>query len=288
MYQAYAIRPVGEEVLFNPGGFFDQSFALSNDAVREFATEYYPISAGPFQANFFHTDFASRGLINCSYGPPLSSFPFYEDAGAIVSSLSRFTDDFLRAYYPSEDFLLPDHELQSWIIEANNEAGVLDFPASPIVSRDMLVSILSHVAYLNGVSHHSLNSGTPASTSGVLPFHPASFYAPLPTTKGSVTSLMPFLPNVTDSLGQISLLIRFNRPKLEESGGNLVHMFSSPAFLEGGGAAVARAASRFQSEMLDISDSIARKAFDVEGLAQGMPFIWQSLDPRKIPFFLSV
>jgi hypothetical protein len=26
MYQAYALRPVGAEVLFNPGGAFDQFF----------------------------------------------------------------------------------------------------------------------------------------------------------------------------------------------------------------------------------------------------------------------
>ncbi len=288
MYQAYAIRPVGEQVLFNPGGYFDQSFFLDNEAVRQFATEYYPLTAGPFRANYFRQDLISRGLINCTYGPALKSFPFYEDASAMVSTLHRFTDAYLRAYYPSEDFLTPDHELQSWIVEASAAARVLDFPTSPLTSHEVLTSILVHVAYLNGVSHHSLNSGTPASTSGVLPFHPAALYAPPPTRKGTVNSLMPFLPNMTDALGQITLLIRFNRPKLEDSKGNLVHMFSSPNFLDYGSAAVASAAKVFENEMLDISDKIVRKGFDARGLAQGMPFIWRSLDPRKIPFFLSV
>ena len=288
MYQAYAIRPVGEEVLFNPGGYFDQSFSLSNDAVRQFATEYYPLTAGAFRANYFHRDLNSRGLINCSYGPALKTFPFYEDASDMVSTLHRFTDAYLRVYYPSEDFLSTDHELQSWIVEANAAAGVLDFPDSPLVSREVLTSILVHVAYLNGVSHHALNAGTPASTSGVLPFHPAALYAPPPTMKGTIDSLIPFLPNTTDALGQITLLIRFNRPKLEESNGNLVHMFSSHNFLGYGSAAVARAAKVFEDEMLAISDRIMSKVFDSQGLAQGMPFIWRSLDPRKIPFFLSV
>ncbi len=288
MYQAYAIRPVGEEVLFNPGGFFDQSFFLSNEAVRQFATEYYPLTAGPFRTNYFHQDLISRGLINCSYGPALKTFPFYEDVSDMVSTLHRFTDAYLRVYYPSEDFLSPDHELQSWIVEANAAAGVLDFPDSPLISREVLTSILVHVAYLNGVSHHALNAGTPASTSGVLPFHPAALYAPPPTMKGTIDSLMPFLPNTTDALGQITLLIRFNRPKLEESNGNLVHMFSSHNFLGYGSAAVARAAKVFEDEMLAISDRILSKVFDSQGLAQGMPFIWRSLDPRKIPFFLSV
>ena len=288
MYQAYAIRPVGEQVLFNPGGFFDQSFCLNNEAVRQFATEYYPTTAGPFQANYLRQDLVSRGLVDCDYGPALKSFPFHEDAGPMVSTLSRFTEAYLRVYYPSEDFLTTDHELQSWIVEANTAAKVIDFPDSPLVSRDVLTSILVHIAYLNGVSHHALNSGTPASTSGVLPFHPAAFYAPPPTAKGVVDSLMPFLPNVTDALGQITLLIRFNRPKFEKSNGNLVHMFSSPNFIGYGSGAVASAAKVFEHDMLDISDRIMSKVFDDKGLAQGMPFVWRSLDPRKIPFFLSV
>lgn len=288
MYQAYAIRPVGEQVLFNPGGFFDQTFFLSNEAVRQFATEYYPLTAGAFQANYFHQDLISRGLISCSYGPALKSLPYYEDASAMVSTLSRFTESYLRVYYPSEDFLAPDHELQSWIVEASTAAKVLDFPNSPLISRDVLTSILVHVAYLNGVSHHSLNSGTPASTSGVLPFHPAALHAPLPKTKGTIDTLMPFLANMTDALGQITLLIRFNRPKLEEANGNLVHMFSGSNFLGYGSAAVTSAAKVFENEMLDISNRIMSRVFDERGLAQGMPFIWRSLDPRKIPFFLSV
>ncbi|MCJ1388168.1 hypothetical protein MMC18_001013 [Xylographa bjoerkii] len=288
MYQAFAIRPVGEDVLFNPGGFFDQSFALSNEAVRQFATEHYPLSAGPFQSNYFLKDLVARGLVNCTYGPALTSVPFYDDGDAIVSSLRRFTDAYLYAYYPRENLIFLDTELQNWVSEAANGAKVLDFPPSPLASREVLVSILTHATFLTGVSHHALNSGTPASTSGVLPFHPAALYAPLPTTKGSITSVMPFLPNMTDSLNQIALLIRFNRPKLEDSDGNLVHMFSSSKFLAGGCSAVAHAARYFQAEMLEISKRIQHKTFDHSGLAQGMPFIWRSLDPSKIPFFLSV
>ena len=288
MYQAFAIRPVGEDVLFNPGGFFDQSFALSNEAVRQFATEHYPLSAGPFQSNYFQQDLVARGLVNCTYGPALASVPFYDDGILIVSSLRRFTDTYLRAYYPRENLIFLDTELQNWISEATKEAKVLDFPPSPLVSRDVLVSILTHAAFLTGVSHHALNSGTPASTSGVLPFHPAALYAPLPTTKGNITTLMPFLPNMTDALNHIALLIRFNRPKLEDSDGNLVHMFSSSKFLAGGCSEVAHAARLFQAEMLEISSRIQSKTFDQNGLAQGMPFIWRSLDPSKNPFFLSV
>ena len=56
MHHAYAIRPIGERVLFNPDGYFDQSFAITNQGVRMFATESYPVSAGLFRANCIHAE----------------------------------------------------------------------------------------------------------------------------------------------------------------------------------------------------------------------------------------
>jgi hypothetical protein len=51
MYQAYAVRPIGDEILYNDGGFFDMSLAMNNRAGRQFATDMYPISAGLFRSS---------------------------------------------------------------------------------------------------------------------------------------------------------------------------------------------------------------------------------------------
>ena len=77
-------------MVFNAGGYFDQSFAITNQGVRAFATEFYATSADSFQANYFHTDIITRGLLNCTYGPALKSFPFLEDASVLHLAIRRF------------------------------------------------------------------------------------------------------------------------------------------------------------------------------------------------------
>lgn len=287
MHHAYAIRPIGEKALFNSGGYFDQSFAITNQGVRMFATEFYATSAGSFQGNYFHTDLITRGLLNCTDGPALKSFPFFEDANILHSAIRHFMTSFINVYYATDDLLAQDHELQSWIKEAIYEALVIDFPPSPLIHKKILVDILTQVAFLAGVSHHVLNSNEPVMTSGVLPLHPSALYAPVPTEKG-VKDIMPYLTPAVEAIKHIALLARFNRPQLEVSNETLLYMFSSDEFLNKCHPEVKEAASLFYNEMKVFSQNVRQRSFDAEGLSQGMPFLWQALDPSRIPYFLSV
>jgi len=287
MYQAYSVRPIGDEFLFNDGGFFDSSFAPSNFAGRSLSSELYASRAGFFRSNQFGTDILIRGLVNCTYGPQLKTMPFYDTVNPMVTAIRKFTTSYVHAYYPSNALLLKDHELQAWIVEANTKAHVLDFPQS-LDSRSTLISILSHIAFITGIGHHVLNGATPGESSGVLPLHPSAFNQPLPITKGSIKDLMPYLHNDTEALKQASLLVRFNRPLLEEQKGSLVYMFSGKEFLKQTIPSVKLAERDFVRDMERISDNIRGQKFDERGLAQGMPFIWRSLDPRRIPYYLNV
>lgn len=286
MYQAYAIRPVGSQILFNPGGYFDQGSAVTHDAVLDFVAQFYPTVAGLFQANYFTTSLQDRGLLNSPYGPPLKHFPFADDAGAIVSSIRKFVSAYVYSYYPTRAHLTADQETQNWVTEANTQAKVLDFPSAPLDHRTTLIDILTQIAYLTGVNHHVLNSNAPSQLAGTLPFHPSAFYQPIPATKG-IEDLVPYLPNLNQSLNQVTLTLRFNRPTLPEEHGELVDMFSASAFLNGQ-AGVRRAATRFRAEMEAMGERVAGRGFDEMGLSQGMPFVWTVLDPRRIPFFLCV
>ncbi len=288
MYQAYAIRPVGDKILFNPGGFFDQNFAFSNVAVRTFAADFYPTVAGPVRSNYFEANLRSRGLLNVTYGPGLPHFPFYEDGARIIGVIRTFVNSFVKSTYKSDRALAKDWELQAWVAEANDAAEVIDFPTAPLRTRKQLVDILTHMAWLTGVSHHVLNQGEPVTASGVLPLHPASLYAPIPSEKGAVDSLLPWLPNEQKSVEQISLLARFNRPQVVEKKQTLLYMFNSENLLAGTAKAVAAANERFMKEMGHISQDIRTRKFDDEGLSQGMPFVWTGMDPGAIPFYLSV
>jgi len=299
MHQAYAIRPVGESVLFRSDGdgLFDQSFALNNAAVRTFATEFYPTVAGPFQSNYLFRDLASRGLVNCTYGPPLLSFPFLDDASVLHAAIQRFMTVFVDAYYRSpspqlhlgEPLLALDYELQSWIAEASFQAGVIDFPSAPLTSRRTLIDILTHITFLTGVSHHVLNSGALFTTSGILPSHPAALYSPPPTEKGTVSNLMDWLPPAEEAVRQLQLQAFFNRPSLVKENRTLTFLFSgSDELWNKGEETVKRAARDFADEMEEFSQTVKGRAFDEKGLCMGMPMVWRALDPGEIPFFLSV
>jgi len=288
MHQAYAIRPVGERVLFNSEGLFDKSFAITNIGVRKFASEFYPLVAGPFQANYFSSNLIARGLLNCTYGPELPFLPFYTDASAMVAAIRRFISEFVASYYASEKVVALDHELQAWVKEATLSAGVIDFPPAPLLQRQTLVDILTHAAFLTGVSHHVLNAGTPFGTSGMLPLHPAALYKPPPKKKGlKMDEIMEFLPGFEQAVDHVSLLAFFNRPVLQGEKRTLAYMFSGEELREGGDR-LKRAAEMFEKEMLRISTVIKQRGFDETGLSLGMPFVWRALDPVKIPYFLSV
>ncbi|GFF96922.1 hypothetical protein IFM47457_11132 [Aspergillus lentulus] len=118
---------------------------------------------------------SNRGLVDCSYGPRLSSFPFYETAAPM-----------------------------DWIIEATNAAEVIDFVLAPMLEREDFANI-------------ALRS----TASSVLPLNPSSFNRPLPETKGSLDSLLPWSRNGTPVLKQTSLLVCFNRTLQDEQEGNL-------------------------------------------------------------------
>ncbi|CAI6332244.1 unnamed protein product [Periconia digitata] len=289
MYQAYAVRPIGDEVLYNPGGFFDQSFALNNEAGRLFAGDMYPVYAGLFRSSQFRPDLVTRGLVNCTYGPQLKSMPFYETVEPMMTAIEDFVTVYVESYYPSDALLTHDLEVQDWMVEAHVGAHVLDFHPAPLTERAKLINILSHIAFLCGIGHHVLNAATLGEAAGILPLHPSAFQKPLPECKGCIDDLMPYLHNDTEALKQASLLVRFNRPLLEEWDGNLVNQWSGKQFLAATSDSVREAAAKFKRTMESISDHIRAQVFDDNGFGpQGMPFIWRSIDPRKIPYYLCV
>ncbi|KAH7346897.1 putative arachidonate 5-lipoxygenase [Rhexocercosporidium sp. MPI-PUGE-AT-0058] len=294
MFQAYAVRPVGNAVLFSDGGYLDRAFFVNHVGAAQFVADFYP-TVGAFQANYLATDLAARGLINSTSGPELKHFPFYDDAKVIRDEIFEFMTIFVNTYYPTEALVSTDPELAAWFVEASTVAQAIDFPCAPkdgtptLCDRATLIELLTHMAYLTGVQHHALNTGDPVYSSGTLPFHPTSLYAPLPTTKNITSSqLLSLMPPPSDAIFQIYLLAVFNRPQFEAQNKTLVHAFSDSTFLSKLNRRIGGAAAVFKGKMEGISRAIRARSFDAEGLSQGMPFVYRSLDPGTIPFFLAV
>ncbi|KAI5803648.1 lipoxygenase [Geopyxis carbonaria] len=289
LHRAFAIRPVGARILFNPGGRWDGVFAVNSFAAAEHVTAVYATeAAGSFAQGMLHADFAARGLVDAPLGPRLRVSPFYDDAVRLQSIIRSWVSAWVRHWYASDRAVASDPELAAWCSEANGPAGVRDFPRA-FRTRAALVDALTHVAYLTGVQHHALNQGAPFAVSGVLGLHPAALWAPMPVAKG-VASVAPWLPRPQMAVAQVALLALFNRPPESIRNETLREMFSDPR-LEG-----VVGAEGFRREMGRVDGEVEGRGFGrgekgekgEKGTWRGLPFVYRALAPSRIPFFLSV
>ena len=65
-------------------------------------------------------------------------------------------------------------------------------------------------------------------------------------------------------------------------------MFDDPGMLALMNADTQAAAEVFLESMQGFSAQVQARAFDAQGLAQGMPFLWRALDPNVAPYSLTI
>lgn len=136
-------------------------------------------------------------------------------------------------------------------------------------------------------AHHAVNTNELSSISMTLPFHPAALSKPLPTTKGN-TSVASYLPSFERCSEQLVINGVFARPLLVDTNRTLLHMFDDADMLALMNEATNAAAAKFQSAMEAFSATVSARKFDSDGLSQGMPFLWQGLDPNVAPFSVTI
>lgn len=86
---------------------------------------------------------------------------------------------------------------------------------------------------------------------------------------------------------QLAFSALFARPLLVNTTRSLLHMFDDPVLLAGLNAETAAAATTFKASMQQFSEQVRARRFDDEGLSQGMPFVWQTLDPNVAPYSIT-
>ncbi|OQV10640.1 hypothetical protein CLAIMM_14607 [Cladophialophora immunda] len=285
LYEVYAIPPLANLLLFLPGTAVDQVFPYTGAAAQDYTTNLYKNNgSGRFYANYFTIDLESRGLINSNFGPPLKDFPFYDDAVTIYNAIYNFTTSFVNSYYIEDSDIVADGEIQAWVQESQGPAEAIDFPT--ITTRSALIGVISHITHLASTAHHTVNTNELISASSTLPFHPPSLYRPPPLSKGS-TNIVDFLPPLIKVQEQFSFAALFTRPFFVNTSRALTHMFDDPLMLSRMNNATEVAAAAFYRSMQAFSREVAARTFDPNGLSQGMPFVWQALDPNVAPFSIT-
>ncbi|KAH8660201.1 lipoxygenase [Xylariales sp. PMI_506] len=286
MYQVFAIQPLAQTLLFLPGAVFDQLLPFTGLAAQGYSSDLYTSgSQGLFKSNYFMTNLRSRGLVNSTIGPDLPSFPFYDDGSKIFASLRTFITAFVSSYYYNDARVTGDKELQAWVAEAQGPAEARDFPT--ISTTTDLIDVLTHMSHLVTFSHHAVNTNALLSISGTLPFHPNALYKPLPVSKGAV-NVTSFLPPVEEVALQFSVGGWFSRMMLAGTNRTLIHMFEDEMMLSRMNSTITQASTNFANEMTAFSKIVKSRNFDSNGLSQGMPFLWNALDPDVIPYSCTI
>jgi hypothetical protein len=286
LYGEFAIRPAAELFLLAPGARIDQFFGYTGAAAGKLTNElYFNGYAGAVTGNYFLENLRRRGLVDAPVGPSLKHFPFHEDALAIHQKIKAFMTTFVHSYYAADSDILHDTEIQAWVSEAQGPALVIDFPT--LSTRKSLIDLLTHVGHLVSTAHHAVNTNELITGSTVLPFHPPSLYAPIPTAKG-VADVVPFLPPRANATAFLVVAGVFARPLLAGTARSLIHMFDDAAMLGRMNAATRAANAEFIKAMQARSAIMKERAFDSDGLSQGMPFVWKQLDPDVAPWSTTV
>lgn len=288
MYEIFGIQPLALVTLFAPGALVDQNFAYTGGAAESYSNNLYTSgAAGAFQSNYFMTDVLDRGLVNSSFGPPLKSFPWYEDASRIHSAQTDFMTSFVNSYYTSAQDISKDTELQNWVSEANSQAKVIDFPAAPISTTSTLINILTQMAHLVSTAHHTANTDSLLNVAAVFPLHLNAIFRPVPTAKG-VQNVVDYMPSLENCISQTVFAALFSRYDFQGTNRTLIHSYDDSAMLGRLNTETRQAAATFMSSMRQFSGEVESRAFDANGLSQGMPFIWKALDPNLAPYSITI
>ncbi|KAI1308152.1 lipoxygenase [Xylaria venustula] len=275
----WSVRPNLQESLVN--GSMDTGpkyYPWTADAAREWANKVY--SSGEtsnYSSNYFRTNLKKRGLIDYEYGPALKSFPYYEDGTVLVNAIQEVMTAVINSYYKNDKAVANDRELQAWLKETE-VAQVHDFP-NQIQTRNDIIEIMTHQAYLGSVVHAIMSGNGNQLDIMALPFTTAGWQSPIPTKKGVITDILPWMPTPEAAAWQVATYAAGNRASWKGTNMTLAYMFDDPVFQSRLNQPVRDVMAKFKSDMFALSVKWSARGFDENGLDRGMPYIWNVLDP---------
>ncbi|KAK3737983.1 hypothetical protein RRG08_010029 [Elysia crispata] len=156
-----AINTRGLELLISDGGWVDKTMNFGNKGL------FALISRG------FHTwrmdqegtlpnDLKNRGLDDMNVLP---CYHFRNDAILLYEAISKYVKAYVSLYYPNDELLQKDSEIQGWAAELVKErngseggVGILGVPGNgKLETRQQLELIVTCIVYTCSISHASTN-----------------------------------------------------------------------------------------------------------------------------------
>lgn len=199
-----ATNAIGGPKLVKPGGYMDILTAMGRIGTIKLLERGYKTLS--WKDADFHGDIKKRGLDDKNLLP---YFPYRDDSELLLMAIERMVQDYVYAYYRSNNAVKEDKELQAFVNELSVDGSgpdggngeVKDFPAE-LTTRDEVVDIVTKMIWLLSVKHAAVNYPV-ADYGGFTPILPTKVYNDTRVPPG-VSSVFN-LANVNISVEQVSV-----------------------------------------------------------------------------------
>ena len=173
-----AINKAARTKLLATGGPIDESIAIGAEGCLTLIGIAH--ARWRFDHNDPLTDFESRGLLDPQLLP---SYHFRDDALLLFEAIKAYVHDLLALYYPDDQTVQQDTELQTWARELVGAEGGrvqgLPFDGGAVPGFAALHAVVAQLIFTCSVEHAAVNNGQYAQF-GWIPNTPGAMYLPPP------------------------------------------------------------------------------------------------------------
>ncbi|XP_063058005.1 hydroperoxide isomerase ALOXE3-like [Engraulis encrasicolus] len=189
------INTTGRDKLFGPEGIYTKATNLGGQGKFDLLKRWF--SEVTYSSLCLPEDISDRGLKS------IPNFYYRDDGLKLWHILSRYVCSMVEHYYPSDQDVQQDSELQIWIkdifihgFQGQTRTGIPD----RFCTVEEVIRFVTMVIFNMSAQHSAVNTGQ-FDYGGWLPNSPNSMQKPPPTTKGNSTeqTLLDTLPDISTS-----------------------------------------------------------------------------------------
>ena len=260
--------------LIAPGGQVDELLASTIENEQLLAIAGAKSYLQSFNDVMFPKTLISHGV---SDSAQLPDYPYRDDGLLLWDAIKTWVSGYLSIYYPSDQDIITDPELQQWAKELVSEQGgrLKNFgedPSGAIQTRDYLIDAVSTVIFTASVQHAAVNFPQNELMS-YAPAFPLALYSPAPTSVEEQGNFMSMLPSLDRAQTQIQVLGLLGSVHYTKLGQYDKGYFKDPQVLPH--------LQQFQDRLLDIEREIKKK-----NLSRLLPY--EFLLPPNIPQSINI
>jgi arachidonate 15-lipoxygenase len=260
------INDQAQSKLIGKGGSVDQLLAGSIDASRKLTIEAF--QTFDFNNAFLPVAIKARGVEDTN---TLPVYPYRDDGLLIWNAIHQWVSDYARVYYPDDDKVKADEELQAWVKELQNEGRIKNIGEDGAIKTfNYLIDTLTLIIFTASAQHAAVNFPQ-GEIMSYAPAFPLAGYTPAPkaATGGTQAEYFDLLPPIDKAQGQLNLTYLLGTFRY-------THLGEYKAILD---PRVQQYLSNFQSELKAIELKIKERNL---GRFVPYPFLQPSLIPQSI------